>query len=111
MLTLHFNPPRRIKLKISSPNFCSDCDTIKTPEKIPDSFPIAAHAAQAGNGTRHSNMAHDKLGELADAGLIDPIEVSGGFASKSFPKGWQAVLHSEWILGISHLSRNGNPDL
>ena len=31
--------------------------------------------------------------------MIGPIEVSGGFASKFFPKDWQAVLHSEWIWG------------
>ena len=41
--------------------------TIETPEKITDSFPIAA---QAGKGPDIVIWAHDKVGEWADAGLI-----------------------------------------
>jgi len=70
--------------------------TIDTPEKITDSFPMAA---QAGKGPDLVVWAHDKAGEWADAGLIAPIEVSGEFSRKFFPKAWQAVLHREWIWG------------
>jgi maltose/maltodextrin transport system substrate-binding protein len=70
--------------------------TIETPEKITDSFPLAA---QVGKGPDILIWAQDKVGEWADAGLVGPIEVSGGFSSKFFPKGWQAVLHSESIWG------------
>jgi len=70
--------------------------TIDTPEKITDSFPMAA---QAGKGPDVVVWAHDKVGEWADAGLIAPIEVSGEFSRKFFPKAWQAVLHREWIWG------------
>jgi maltose/maltodextrin transport system substrate-binding protein len=64
--------------------------TIETPEKITDTFPIAA---QAGKGPDIIVWAHDKIGEWADGGLIAPIEISDAYASKFFPKAWQAVRH------------------
>jgi maltose/maltodextrin transport system substrate-binding protein len=70
--------------------------TIDTPEKITDTFPMAA---QAGKGPDIVVWAHDKVGEWADAGLIRPIEVSDEFSRKFFPKAWQAVLHRGWIWG------------
>ena len=70
--------------------------TIDTPEKITDTF---AMAAQAGKGPDVVVWAHDKVGEWADAGLIRPIEVSDDFSRKFFPKAWQAVLHRGWIWG------------
>ena len=70
--------------------------TIDTPEKITDTFPMAA---QAGKGPDIVVWAHDKVGEWADAGLIHPIEVSDEFSRKFFPKAWQAVLHQGWIWG------------
>ena len=70
--------------------------TVSTPEKITDSFPIAA---QAGNGPDIVVWAHDKVGEWADAGVIAPIEVSASFSRKFFPTVWQAVLHRESIWG------------
>jgi maltose/maltodextrin transport system substrate-binding protein len=70
--------------------------TIETPEKITDSFPIAAQMAK---GPDIVIWAHDKVGEWADAGLIAPIQISEEFGNKFFPKAWQAVLHSEWIWG------------
>ena len=70
--------------------------TIDTPEKITVTFPMAA---QAGKGPDVVVWAHDKVGEWADAGLIAPIEVSGEFSRKFFPKAWQAVLRREWIWG------------
>ena len=76
--------------------------TIDTPEKITDSFSMAAQVAK---GPDIVVWAHDKVGEWADAGLIRPIEVSGEFSRKFFPKAWQAVLHREWIWDIQSASR------
>src|SRR6516162_8596753 len=64
--------------------------TIEAPEKITDSFPIAA---QAGKGPDIVVWAHDKLGEWADSGLIAPVEVSDELVKKFFRKSWQAALH------------------
>jgi len=70
--------------------------TIETPEKITDSFPIAA---QAGKGPDIVIWAHDKVGEWAGGGLISPVEVSDEFANKFFPKAWQAVRHQQGVWG------------
>jgi maltose/maltodextrin transport system substrate-binding protein len=70
--------------------------TLGTPEKITESFPIAA---QAGKGPDIVVWAHDKVGEWADAGVIAPIEISGRFSRKFFPTAWPAVLHRESIWG------------
>jgi len=64
--------------------------TIEAPQNITDNFPIAA---QAGKGPDIVIWAHDKVGEWADGGLIEPVEVSGDFSRKFFPKAWQAALH------------------
>jgi maltose/maltodextrin transport system substrate-binding protein len=70
--------------------------TIDTPEKITDTFPMAAQAAK---GPDIVVWALDKVGEWADAGLIASVEVSGEFSRKFFPKAWQAILRREWIWG------------
>jgi len=70
--------------------------TVATPTQITDSFPIAA---QAGKGPDIVIWAHDKIGEWADGGLIAPVEVSGVFADKFFPKARQAVLHENRTWG------------
>jgi maltose/maltodextrin transport system substrate-binding protein len=70
--------------------------TIEAPEKITDSYSIAAQAAK---GPDVVIWAHDKLGEWADAGLIAPVEVSNELKSKFFPKAWQAALHGERLWG------------
>ena len=70
--------------------------TVATPTQITDSFPIAA---QAGKGPDIVIWAHDKIGEWADGGLIAPVEVSGEFADKFFPKARQAVLHKNRTWG------------
>ena len=69
---------------------------VDTPEKITDSFPMAA---QAGKGPDIVVWAHDKVGEWADAGVIAPIEVSSRLSRKFFPAAWRAVLHRESIWG------------
>ena len=64
--------------------------TIETPEKITDSFSLAA---QAGKGPDIVIWAHDKVGEWAEGGLVAPIEFSDELAHKLFPKALQAVIH------------------
>src|SRR5262249_40764375 len=70
--------------------------TVETPEKITDSFSIAA---QAGKGPDVVIWAHDKLGEWADGGLIAPVEVSSDFTKQFLPKAWQAVFHQKKYWG------------
>ena len=67
-----------------------DQATIEAPEKITDSFPLAAQVAK---GPDIVIWAHDKIGEWAEGGLIAPIEFSDALAHKFFPKALQAVLH------------------
>jgi maltose/maltodextrin transport system substrate-binding protein len=70
--------------------------TIETPQKITDSFPIAA---QAGKGPDLVVWAHDKVGEWADGGLVSPLDLQSKFTDKFFPKSWQAVMHRDRIWG------------
>ena len=53
--------------------------TIEAPEKITDSFPIAAQIAK---GPDIVIWAHDKVGEWADAGLIAPVQISEEFGNR-----------------------------
>jgi maltose/maltodextrin transport system substrate-binding protein len=57
--------------------------TIESPEKITDSFSIAA---QSGKGPDIVIWAHDKLGEWADGGLIAPLELSKEFLNEFCPR-------------------------
>jgi maltose/maltodextrin transport system substrate-binding protein len=70
--------------------------TIESPQKITDSFPVAAQMAK---GPDIVIWAHDKVGEWADAGLIAPVQISQEFGNRFFPKAWQAVLHSDQFWG------------
>jgi hypothetical protein len=56
---------------------------VETPEKITDSFPIAAQVAK---GPDIVIWVHDKVGEWADVGLIFPVEVSDEFVNKFYQK-------------------------
>jgi len=67
---------------------------IETPEKITDSFPLAA---QAGKGPNIVIWAHDKVGEWADSGLIAPIEVTAGYKQQFYPMAWDAVRHHKQL--------------
>ena len=81
--------------------------TIEAPQKITDSFPIAAQMAK---GPDIVIWAHDKIGEWANAGLIAPVQISEEFGNRFFPKAWQAVSQCA-DLGVSDRSGNGNFDL
>lgn len=69
---------------------------IETPEKITDSFPLAA---QAGKGPDIVIWVHDKVGEWADAGVIAPIEVTSAYKQKFYPLAWEAVRHRRQLWG------------
>lgn len=70
--------------------------TVETPEKITDSFPIAA---QAGKGPDIVIWAHDKVAEWADSGLIAPVTPASDFTKRFFPQAWQAVSHGQQLWG------------
>jgi maltose/maltodextrin transport system substrate-binding protein len=98
-LLIWMDPDRGHALEAIAKKFENDFGlkvTIETPEKITDSFPIAAQMAR---GPDIVVWAHDKVGEWADAGLIAPIQVSEELGNKFFLKAWQAVLHRDWIWG------------
>ena len=69
---------------------------IETPEKITDSFPLAA---QAGKGPDIVIWPHDKVGEWADGGLIAPIEVTAAYKEQFYPMAWDAVRHRRQLWG------------
>jgi maltose/maltodextrin transport system substrate-binding protein len=69
---------------------------IETPEKITDSFPLAA---QAGKGPDIVIWAHDKVGEWADGGVISPIEVTAAYKQQFYPMAWDAVRHRRQLWG------------
>ncbi|MBV9492300.1 MAG: extracellular solute-binding protein, partial [Verrucomicrobia bacterium] len=64
--------------------------TVETPERLTDSFPIAA---QAGKGPDIVVWAHDKVAEWADGGLLAPVSPAQDFKARFFPIAWQAVSH------------------
>lgn len=70
--------------------------TVETPERLTDSFPIAA---QVGKGPDIVIWAQDKVAEWADSGLIAPVLPSSDFTKKFFPQAWQAVSHGQNLWG------------
>jgi maltose/maltodextrin transport system substrate-binding protein len=110
-LLIWMDADRGHALGLIAKNFQNDFGikvTIETPEKITDSFPIAAQAAK---GPDIVIWAHDKVGEWADAGLIAPVEVSNELKSKFFPKAWEAALHAGPVFGISDRPGDRHLDL
>ncbi len=69
---------------------------IETPEKITDSFPLAA---QAGKGPDIVIWAHDKVGEWADGGVIAPVDVTAAYKQQFYPMTWDAVRHRGQLWG------------
>jgi maltose/maltodextrin transport system substrate-binding protein len=56
-------------------------------------------AAQTGKGPDIVIWAHDRLGEWADAGLLEPLETSEEFKAGFLPIAWEAVTHNKQIWG------------
>ena len=69
---------------------------IETPEKITDSFPLAA---QSGKGPDIVIWAHDKVGEWASSGLIAPVDVRTEYQDKFFTEAWDAVRYKKQLWG------------
>ena len=69
---------------------------IEAPEKITDNFPLAA---QAGKGPDIVILAHDKVGEWADGGMIAPIEVTTAYKEQFYPMAWESVQHRKLLWG------------
>jgi maltose/maltodextrin transport system substrate-binding protein len=69
---------------------------VETPEKITDSFPLAA---QCGKGPDIVIWAHDKVGEWASSGLIAPVEVSSEYQDRFFANSWDAVRYDKQLWG------------
>jgi maltose/maltodextrin transport system substrate-binding protein len=92
-LLIWMDPDRGHALKPIAQKFQDDLGidaTIESPQNITESFPLAAQVAK---GPDIVIWAHDKVGDWADGGVIAPIDIPAVFASKFFPKAWQAVLH------------------
>ena len=92
-LLIWMDPDRGHALKPIAQRFEKDSGiktTIETPEKITDSFSLAAQVAK---GPDIVIWAHDKVGEWAEGGLVAPVEFSDELAHKFLPKALQAVLH------------------
>jgi maltose/maltodextrin transport system substrate-binding protein len=70
--------------------------TVEAPEKLTESFPIAA---QAGKGPDIVIWAHDKVAEWAEGGLIAPVSPSEDLTQKCFAPAWQAVSHAQRLWG------------
>ena len=56
-------------------------------------------AAQTGKGPDIVIWAHDRLGEWADAGLLEPLEITEEFKAGFLPIAWHAVTHNKQIWG------------
>jgi maltose/maltodextrin transport system substrate-binding protein len=56
-------------------------------------------AAQGGKGPDIVVWAHDRLGEWADAGLLQPLEISEDFKAGFLPLTWEAVTHNKQVWG------------
>ena len=56
-------------------------------------------AAQGGKGPDIVVWAHDRLGEWADAGILQPLEISEEFKAGFLPLTWEAVTHNKQVWG------------
>ena len=69
---------------------------VETQEGITDKFQTAA---QTGKGPDIIFWAHDRIGEWADAGLLQPLEIKDDFKGTMIPMSWDAVTHNGKIWG------------
>ena len=69
---------------------------IETQEGITDKFQAAA---QTGKGPDIIFWAHDRIGEWADAGLLQPLDIKDDFKATMIPMSWDAVTHNGKIWG------------
>ena len=69
---------------------------VETQEGITDKF---QNAAQTGKGPDIMFWAHDRIGEWADAGILQPLEIKEDFKGTMIPMSWDAVTHNGKIWG------------
>jgi maltose/maltodextrin transport system substrate-binding protein len=69
---------------------------VETQEQITEKFQAAA---QGGKGPDIFLWAHDRIGEWADGGLLQPLEISDEFKAGFIPMSWDAVTHNKQIWG------------
>jgi maltose/maltodextrin transport system substrate-binding protein len=98
-LLIWMDPDRAAGIKPAIDRFQRDFGIhvrVETPEKITDSFPLAAQVAK---GPDIVIWAHDKVGEWASSGLIAPIEVTSEYQSRFFANSWDAVRYKKQLWG------------
>ena len=69
---------------------------VETQEEITNKFQVAA---QSGKGPDIFFWAHDRIGEWADAGLLEPLKIREDFKAAFLPIAWEAVTHNRRIWG------------
>lgn len=69
---------------------------VETPENPTDKF---VQAARSGGGPDIFFWAHDRIDELADAGLLRPVDLNPAFRSQYLDAGWAAVSHRGRVWG------------
>ena len=69
---------------------------VETQEDITNKFQAAA---QSGKGPDIFFWANDRIGEWADAGLLQPLKIKENFRAAFLPMAWDAVRHKTRIWG------------
>ena len=69
---------------------------VETQGEITNKFQVAA---QSGKGPDIFFWAHDRIGEWADAGLLEPLKIREDFKAAFLPIAWEAVTHNRRIWG------------
>ena len=72
------------------------------PVKVEPLDELTVSSKNSGSGGKGPDIviwAHDRLGEWADAGLLQPLEISEDFKAGFLPLTWQAVTHNKQIWG------------
>src|SRR5260370_34182764 len=69
---------------------------VETQEEITDKFQIAAHS---GKGPDIFFWANDRIGEWADAGLLEPLQIKEDFKAAFLSMAWEAVTHRKLVWG------------
>jgi maltose/maltodextrin transport system substrate-binding protein len=69
---------------------------VETQGEITNKFQVAA---QSGKGPDIFFWANDRIGEWADAGLLEPLKIKEDFKAAFLPMAWEAVTHKKRIWG------------
>ncbi|HEY5778805.1 MAG TPA: extracellular solute-binding protein, partial [Terrimicrobiaceae bacterium] len=69
---------------------------VETQDDITNKFQAAA---QSGKGPDIFFWANDRIGEWADAGLLQPLKIKDNFRAAFIPMAWDAVTHKKRMWG------------